>query len=98
MRTSTKISQTWLASHTGPIECSIRLRWLAPRFELPARRSQMPAPKSAPASSAYAVTASHITASSRAAYVMGHTTLTAATSDSCGAIGTGVDRVIRRST
>ena len=25
--TSTKINQTWLASQTGPIECSIRSRW-----------------------------------------------------------------------
>ena len=46
--TSTKISQTWLASHTGAIECSICARWRAPRFVPPASRSQMPAPKSAP--------------------------------------------------
>jgi hypothetical protein len=25
--TTTKISQTWLASQIGPMECSIRLRW-----------------------------------------------------------------------
>ncbi len=50
--TSTKISQTWLASHTGPIACSITARWRAPPLVPPASRSQMPAPKSAPAKSA----------------------------------------------
>ena len=50
--TSTKISQTWLASQTGPIACSITARWGAPRRVPPARRSQMPAPKSAPPNSA----------------------------------------------
>ena len=29
--TSTKISQTWLASHTGPSECSMSSRWRRPR-------------------------------------------------------------------
>ena len=46
--TSTKISQTWLASHTGAIECSISVRCRAPRLVPPASRSQIPAPKSAP--------------------------------------------------
>ena len=50
--TSTKISQTWLASQTGPIECSIRARCFAPRRAPPATRSQNPAPKSAPPNSA----------------------------------------------
>src|SRR5450756_1969499 len=54
--TSTKISQTWFASQTGPIECSMRPRTGAPRSGPPASRSQMPPPKSAPANSAYAVT------------------------------------------
>ena len=45
--TSTKISHTWLASHTGLIE-----RWTIPRIRPPRRsppavRSQKPAPKSA---------------------------------------------------
>jgi hypothetical protein len=61
--TRTKISQTWLASHTGPIECSISARRPAPRRVVPASRSQAPAPKSAPASRAYAVTLAHISAS-----------------------------------
>ncbi len=50
--TSTKISQTWLASHTGPIECWITARGRAPCAALPAVRSQKPAPKSAPANNA----------------------------------------------
>ena len=50
--TSTKISHTWLASHTGPIECSIRPRWGAPARLPPASRSQTPPPKSAPPNSA----------------------------------------------
>ena len=50
--TRTKISQTWLASHTGPIECSIRGRWRPRRWAPPAIRSQAPAPKSAPPSRA----------------------------------------------
>ena len=47
MITSTKISQTWLASQTGLIErCTIpRIR--PPRRAPPAVRSQKPAPKSA---------------------------------------------------
>src|SRR4051794_37250157 len=43
--TKTKISQTWLASHTGPIERSITERARAPRWAPPAVRSQKPAPK-----------------------------------------------------
>ena len=50
--TSTKINHTWLASHTGPIDSSISARVGAPRRAPPATRSQKPAPKSAPASSA----------------------------------------------
>ena len=57
MTTKTKISQTWLASQTGPIECSIRARGRAPRSGPPAVRSQNPAPKSAPPNTAYAVSA-----------------------------------------
>ena len=50
--TSTKISQTWLASHTGPIALAIRVRARSPRRPRPAARSHRPAPKSAPASTA----------------------------------------------
>ena len=47
--TSTKISHTWLASHTGVIERSTRSRTGAPFFSSkPAVRSQKPPPKSAP--------------------------------------------------
>ena len=53
-----KINQTWLASHTGPIECSMTARGRAPRWAPPAVRSQNPAPKSAPPNTAYATTAS----------------------------------------
>ena len=45
--TSTKISHTWLASHTGLIECWTIPRTGPPRFAPPAVRSQNPAPKSA---------------------------------------------------
>ncbi len=50
--TRTKISQTWLASHTGAIERWIMPRTAPPRSAPPAVRSQKPAPKSAPASTA----------------------------------------------
>src|SRR6476659_247341 len=53
--TNVKISQTWLASHTGPIACSITARGRAPRCAPPAIRSQNPAPKSAPPNTAYAM-------------------------------------------
>ena len=46
--TKQKISQTWFASHTGPIEWSTRARGRSPRSAPPAMRSQKPAPKSAP--------------------------------------------------
>ena len=46
--TSTKISQTWFASQTGPIEWSTSARGRAPRSAPPAVRSQNPVPKSAP--------------------------------------------------
>ena len=50
--TSMKISQTWLASQTGPIAQSISSRGRRPRSPLPASRLQRPAPKSAPAKTA----------------------------------------------
>ena len=50
--TSTKISHTWLASHTGLIERWIMPRTRPPRASPPAVRSQKPAPKSAPPSTA----------------------------------------------
>ena len=46
--TSTKISQTWLASQSGDIDRLIIARTGAPRSAPPAVRSQKPAPKSAP--------------------------------------------------
>ena len=53
--TSTKISQTWLASQTGPIAQSISSRGRRPRSPPPASRLQSPAPKSAPPNTAYIV-------------------------------------------
>ena len=50
--TSTKISQTWLASQTGPIAQSIRSRTRRPRSPPPAVRLQKPPPKSAPPNTA----------------------------------------------
>ena len=47
--TSTKISQTWLASHTGPIACLASSRIGSPRGP-GASSVHSPAPKSAPAS------------------------------------------------
>src|ERR1700716_3461783 len=52
-----KISQTWFASQTGPIASATATRCSAARGPL-AKRSQTPPPKSAPASTAYAVRAS----------------------------------------
>ena len=46
--TRQKISQTWFASQTGPIEWSMSARGRSPRSAPPAMRSQNPAPKSAP--------------------------------------------------
>ena len=43
--TSTKISQTWFASHTGPIAQSISARGRWPRSPPPASRLQKPAPE-----------------------------------------------------
>ena len=50
--TRTKISQTWLASQTGPIAQSIRSRARRPRSPPPANRLQKPPPKSAPPNTA----------------------------------------------
>jgi hypothetical protein len=50
--TSTKMSQTWLASQTGLIERCTSPRMRPPRRSPPAVRSQKPAPKSAPPSTA----------------------------------------------
>ena len=47
-----KISQTWFASHTGPIEWSMISRGRSPRSAPAGERSQKPAPKSAPPNSA----------------------------------------------
>ncbi|SLJ41263.1 Uncharacterised protein [Mycobacteroides abscessus subsp. abscessus] len=46
------MSQTWLASQTGPMLWSISTRNRPPRRAPPAVRSQNPDPKSAPANSA----------------------------------------------
>src|SRR5262249_7612107 len=53
--TRSKTSQTWLASHTGVIDSSIRARGARPRWSPPASRSHRPPPKSAPPSTAYKV-------------------------------------------
>jgi hypothetical protein len=50
--TSTKMSQTWLDSQTGPIAQSIRARARVPRSPLPVTSVQNPAPKSAPPNTA----------------------------------------------
>ncbi len=50
--TKQKMSHTWSASQTGPIEWSITLLGGAPRSAPPANRSQIPAPKSAPPNTA----------------------------------------------
>ena len=50
--TSTKISHTWLASHTGPIERLTSARSPSPRRAPPAVRSHRPVPRSAPPSTA----------------------------------------------
>jgi hypothetical protein len=50
--TSTKMSQTWLASHTGLIDRCTMPRTRPPRSAPPAVRSHRPAPKSAPPSTA----------------------------------------------
>ena len=50
--TSVKMSQTWLASHTGPIEWAMTARGRSPASAPPATRSQKPAPKSAPPNTA----------------------------------------------
>src|SRR5258708_9705579 len=54
--TRQKINHTWLASHTGPRAWSISARGRRPRRAPPAVRSQKPAPKSAPPSTAYRAT------------------------------------------
>ena len=48
--TRAKMSQTWLASHTGVIDSSISRRGARPRRSPPATRSHSPPPKSAPPS------------------------------------------------
>src|SRR6476469_2004038 len=53
--TRMKISQTWLASQTGPIAQSISSRGRRPPSPRPASRLQKPAPKSAPPKMAYIV-------------------------------------------
>jgi hypothetical protein len=50
-RTITKISQTWLASHTGPIAFAMASRCSSRRGPR-AKASHTPPPKSAPASTA----------------------------------------------
>ena len=53
--TRMKISQTWLASQTGPIAESTSLRARSARSPLPPTSDQNPAPKSAPPKTAYSV-------------------------------------------
>src|SRR4029078_272109 len=56
-----KISQTWFASHTGPIDLSMSRRGRSPRSAPPATRSQNPAPQSAPPKIAQEVKTQHRT-------------------------------------
>jgi len=70
--TREKMSQTWFASHTGPIEWSMTARGRSPFFAPPAMRSQNPAPKSAPPKSAYAVMAKNSTMGTASASVTAH--------------------------
>ena len=79
--TSTKISQTWLASQTGPIAQSISSRARRPRSPRRRRGSRSPAPKSAPPNTAYAVTPVHSTPATASAL------LTAASAAGGGADG-----------
>ena len=65
--TSAMISQTWLDSHTGVMDRSMRCLGAAPRAADPASRSQIPPPKSAPASAAYAVLTTTSTAATMSA-------------------------------
>ena len=89
--TMAKISQTWLASHTGPIECSIRSAGGRPR--LAAAGDQVPEPaaevgaaeqhvsgQAEPQHGEHELGERHV--SSRTWYPV--------TSASCGATGTGV--------
>ena len=50
--TSTKISQTWLASQTGPIAQSISSRARSAALAAAGDQAQNPAPKSAPPNTA----------------------------------------------
>ena len=68
--TSTKISQTWLASQTGPIAESIICRGRRPRSPPPASRLQSPAPKSAPPKTAYIVNPTKRTMATASASLM----------------------------
>ena len=70
--TMTKISQTWLASQTGPIAQSISSRGRRPRSPLPATRLQKPAPKSAPPNTAYIVAPTHNTTATASAVLIAH--------------------------
>ena len=67
--TRTKMSQTWLVSQTGPMDCSMSTRWGRPRSGPPASRSQNPPPKSAPPSTAYAVMPTNSTTTTTSAKV-----------------------------
>ncbi len=68
--TRTKISQTWLASQTGPIAQSTRSRARRPRAPREATRLQNPAPKSAPPNTAYALMPTTSTAATASAVLM----------------------------
>ena len=68
--TRTKISQTWLASQTGPIAESIIWRGRRPRSPPPASRLQRPAPKSAPPKTAYIVTPTKSTTATASALLI----------------------------
>ena len=70
--TNTKTSHTWLASQTGPIAQSISSRARRARSPPPATRLQKPAPKSAPANTAYIVAPTHSTAATASALLTAH--------------------------
>ena len=92
--TSTKISQTWLASQTGPIAQSISSRGRRPRRSPPASRLQSPAPKSAPPKTAYIVApARSTTATASALLTRGSPRARPAARRSPGRTGTSSDSV-----
>ncbi len=101
--TSTKISQTWLASQTGPMECSIRAPARRARRAPPGQQVPDPGPEVGPAEQGVGGhRRPHDGQDGQRHGYLSIRTLrrpcARATSDSCGAIGTGRLRASRRST